>query len=224
MPTYFDKDNLARVQDVLNVLLEAPYFYREDDPELFGFLRRHRAEVTRFFEELFGWDLAVDGRCARLVKRRWHNRALRPSQHDVFDLTRRDDCLAFLLVLEHHEHLLERDNIDSADGALPRFTFGELFAFARERLREELGPAAPDDDRVRRLLRDLMPTLLRYRFVRELPADAEERAGLADDPDLTIYDSLPALHLYDVRALGPRALARALAEPEAEPAAAQVAP
>lgn len=212
MPTYFDKDNLGRIQDVLNVLLEAPFFYREDDPELFAFLRKHRAEVARFFEELFGWDLAVDARGARLYKRRWHNRALRPTQHDVFDLTRRDDCLAFLLVLEHHEHLLERDNIGPDEATLPRFTFGELFGYARDRLREELAGAPPDDEAVRRLLRGLMPDLLRFRFLREVSAEGEDRDGVIGDPDLTIYESLPALHLYDVRALGPRALARAFAE------------
>jgi hypothetical protein len=219
MPTYFDKDNLARVRDVLNVLVEAPYFYRQDDPELFGFLRKHKAEVTRFFQELYGWDLHVDATAARLYKPRWHNRALRPTQHDVFDLTRRDDCLAFLLVLEHHEHLLERDNVGADEAALPRFTFGELFAYARDRLREVVGDGAPDDDAVRRLLHGLMPHLLRYRFLRELAADGEDRDRVADDPDLRIYESLPALHLYDVRAIAPHALARALAaDPAAEAA------
>lgn len=215
MPTYFEKDNQARVRDVLNVLVEAPYFYREDDADLFGFLRKHRAEIARFFEEMFGWELHVDATAARLYKSRWHNRALRPTQHDVFDLTRRDDCLAFLLVLEHHEHLLERDNVGADETVLPRFTFGELFAYARDRLRTELGEAAPDDDAVRKLLHGLMPDLIRYRFLRELPADAEDRDRVGDDADLRIYESLPALHLYDVRAIGPHALARALAaDPE----------
>lgn len=219
MPTYFEKDNQARVRDVLNVLVEAPYFYREDDPDLFGFLRKHRAEIARFFQEMFGWELHVDATAARLYKARWHNRALRPTQHDVFDLTRRDDCLAFLLVLEHHEHLLERDNVGADEAALPRFTFGELFAYARDRLRAELGDAAPDDDALRKLLRGLMPDLLRYRFLRELAADAEDQVRIDDDPDLRIYESLPALHLYDVRAIGPHALARVLAADSVEEAA-----
>ena len=218
MPTYFEKDNLGRVRDVLNVLVEAPYFYRDDDPELFAYLRKHRAEVARCFQELFGWELHVDATAARLYKARWHNRALRPTQHDVFDLTRRDDCLAFLLVLEHHEHLLERNNLGGDDATLPRFTFGELFAYARDRLRAVLGAAAPDDEGVRKLLHGLMPALLRYRFVRELAADTEDRDRIAGDPDLRIYESLPALHLYDVRALGPHALARTLASEPAEAA------
>lgn len=218
MPTYFEKDNQARVRDVLNVLVEAPYFYKEDDPDLFAFLRKHRAEVARFFQEMFGWELHVDATAARLYKARWHNRALRPTQHDVFDLTRRDDCLAFLLVLEHHEHLLERDNVGADDAALPRFTFGELVVYARDRLSAELGDAAPDDDAVRKLLRGLMPDLVRYRFLRELVPDAEDQGRIEDDSDLRIYESLPALHLYDIRAIGPHALARALAT-DAEEAA-----
>src|SRR5687767_9180038 len=40
----------ARVQDVLNVLVEAPFFYPSDDPDLFAYLRRHREPIGRFFE------------------------------------------------------------------------------------------------------------------------------------------------------------------------------
>jgi hypothetical protein len=203
----------TRVQAVLNALVEAPFFYREDDPDLFAFLRRYRADFARFYEELYDWRLVVDTRCARLYKTRWHNRALKPSQHDVFDLTRRDDCLAFLLVLEFYERLLDERNVDPDDPDPVRFEFGELFAFARERLRAELLEQAPDDDGVRKLLRNLMPILLRYRFLREIPPDRDERDGL--DRDRFIYECLPGLHHYDVRALGESAL-RAAARPGGE--------
>jgi hypothetical protein len=189
----------ARVQAVLNVLVEAPFFYRDDDPELFAFLRRHKAEFVRFYDELYDWRLVVDTRAARLYKTRWHNRALKPSQHDVFDLTRRDDCLAFLLVLEFYEHLLEDRNVDVDDPEPVRFEFGELFAFARGRLGAELGEGAPDDGGVRNLLRRIVPVLLRYRFLREVTPDREERIGL--EPDRLLYECLPALHHYDVRVL-----------------------
>jgi hypothetical protein len=215
---YFDRIGpRARVQAVLNVLVEAPFFFREDDPDLFAFLRRHRAEFARFYDELYDWRLVVDARCARLYKTRWHNRALKPSQHDVFDLTRRDECLAFLLVLEFYERLLDERNVDPDDPEPLRFEFGELFAFARERLREELGGDTPDDDGVRKLLRGLMPTLLRYRFVREIPPDREERIGL--ERDRYLYECLPALHHYDVRVLGQAALRDVLrAAPDADAA------
>ncbi len=211
MGAYFDKLNGPRVTAVLNVLGEAPFFYREDDAELFQFLRRNRAEFHRFFEELYGWELFVDARTARLYKERWHNRALRPSQHDVFDLTRRDDCLAFLLLLEFHGRLLEAHNLAGDDAESPRFLFGELFDFARTRMAEELGAEPPTDDEVRRLLRGLWPTLERYRFVRAVARD-EDGADAGDDrdEDRVLYEALPALYHYDIRRLGPAALARAL--------------
>jgi len=215
MTTYFEKLNSARVTSVLNALIEAPYFYRDDDPDLFGFLRRNRAEFDRFYRELYDWELVVDGRTARLYKARWHNRALRPTQHDVFDLTRRADCLGFLLVLEFYERLLEQSNLASDDAESPRFAFGELFEFARARLHEELaqrGSPPPDDDEVRKMLRGLWPALVRFRFVREIPRDD---GAPADDDDHVLYEALPALHHYDVRKLAPGALARAF-DPGAE--------
>jgi len=196
----------AQIPRVLNVLVEAPFFYREDDPDLFHFLRRHRAAFGRFYSELYGWELVVEERMARLYKTRWHNRALKPSQHDVFDLTRRDDCLSFLLVLEFHEHLLDERNASVDDPEPLLFRFGELFEFSRRRLTEELGPAAPDDDGVRKLLRRLMPVLLRYRFLRELPPESGERPAV--ERDEWLYQCMPALHSYDVRALSPEALSR----------------
>jgi len=219
MATFFDKLNGDRVTAALNVLGEAPFFYREDDPELFAFVRRNRAELTRFFAELYGWELLVDARTARLYKERWHNRALRPSQHDVFDLTRRDDCLAFLLLLEFHARLLEQHNLAGDDAESPRFLFGELFGFARDRLAEELGNAAPGDEEVRGLLRGLWPTLERYRFVRPVARGGAGDADGGRDEDQVLYEALPALHHYDLRRLGPAALARALGVVDA-PAAA----
>lgn len=219
MGAYFDKLNGPRVTAVLNVLGESPFFYREDDPELFQFLRRSRAEFARFYEELYDWELFVDGRTARLYKERWHNRALRPSQHDVFDLTRRGDCLAFLLLLEFHATLLERHNLGGDEAQSPRFSFGELFDFARSRLGEELAAEAPGDEELRRILRGLWPTLERYRFVREVARDEEGCAASEDlDEDRVLYEALPALHHYDLRRLGPGALARAFGA-DAEPSA-----
>lgn len=225
MATYFDKLNGPRVTAVLNVLGEAPFFYREDDAELFQFLRRNKAEFTRFYEELFGWELIVDSRTARVYKEQWHNRALRPSQRDIFDLTRRDDCLAFLLLLEFHTRLLEQHNLAGDDAESPRFLFGELFDFARSRLGEELGSRAPDDDEVRRILRGVWPVLERFRFVRAVAKDGsidgDDRGddGEAEDSggDHVLYEALPALHHYDTRKLAPAALARTLGAEEYVP-------
>jgi Protein of unknown function (DUF2398) len=215
--SYFEHLAGARVQAVLNCLVESTFFYREDDAELFQFLRRHRAEFARFFAETFGWELIVDARSARLYKERWHNPALRPGQRDAFNLTRRDDCLAFLLVLEFYQGLTEQQNLAADDALSPRFAFGELFAFARDRMREELRDGAPDDDQVRRLLRGLWPALERYRFVREVAATADERGEIDDDH--VLYEALPALNHYDLRLLAPGTLDRVLGAADADPEA-----
>jgi hypothetical protein len=193
------------VQAILNLLGEAPFFYRQDDPEAFAFLRRNRAEFDRFYRELYGWELLVDGATARVYKDRWYNRALRPSQRDAFDPSRRLDCIGFLLLLEFYERLLEASNLGPADEPVPRFTFGELFAHTRDRL-AQLGGAALTDDEVRRMLRQLMPMLERYRFVREVPRDRDDE--VADER--VLYEALPGLYHYDPRRLAPEVVARAL--------------
>ena len=203
--TYFDKLNRPRVQAVLNLLGEAPFFYRHDDAEAFAFLRRNRAEFERFFRELYGWELLVDAATARVYKDRWYNRELKPSQRDAFDPTRRLDCVGFLLLLEFYERLLEATNRGPTELPAPRFAFGDLFVHARDRL-AQLGGAVVGDDEVRRMLRQLMPMLERYRFVREVPRERDDE--VADER--VLYEALPGLYHYDPRRLAPEVVARAL--------------
>lgn len=205
--TYFDKLNNDKVRRINNVLLESPFFYRDDDEDLFLYLRRNKAAFKSMFDAHFGFELVVEPRCARLLKSRWCNRAIKPSQHDVFDLTRRDDCIAFLLVLEFYEHLLEQQNLSVDDAEPPRFYFGDLFEFVRERFTEEQADDAPDDAQLKKSLRRLVERLLRYRFLRELAPDADDHI----DRDNLIYECLPGLYCYDVRRLGQRPLAQFLA-------------
>jgi hypothetical protein len=76
-----------------------------------------------------------------------------------------------------------------------------------------LGDGAPGEVEVRKLLRGLVPTLLRYRLLRELeppPGDP------SIDRENLIYECLPGLRCYDVRALGPQALASFIGETDAE--------
>lgn len=214
--SYFEKINQERARRVTNVLVEAPFFYRDDDEDLFLFLRRNRAAFQRFFDECFGWELVVESRCARVLKSSWQNPALRPSQHDVFNLTRRDDCVSFLLVLEFYEHLLEEQNLSIDDPDPPRFYFGSLFEFARERYAEELGEATPEDAAVRKSLRRVVDILLRYRFLRELAPEPDDRVEAGN----LIYECLPGLYCYDFRRLGPQALARFLGAEATEEATA----
>ena len=63
---------------------------------------------------------------------------------------------------------------------------------------------APDE--VRRMLRQLMPMLERYRFVREVPRERDDE--VADER--VLYEALPGLYHYDPRRLAPEVVARAL--------------
>ena len=209
--SYFDKINRAKAQRVTNVLVESPFFYREDDEDLFLFLRRNRAAFQAFFEDCFDWELLVEPRCARVIKTRWHNPAIKPSQRDVFNFTTRNECIGFLLVLEYYEHLLDEQNLSIDDPEPPRFYFGSLFDFARERMGEELGEV--NDASVKRILRRVIDALLRYRFLRELAPEADD----AVNRDNLIYECLPGLYCYDIRRLGPAPLARFLGAGEELP-------
>src|SRR5437870_9095072 len=78
------KIGTERAQRVLNVLLESPFFYRDDDIDLFGLLRRRQALFQEFFEVFFGWELYVDPQMARLIKPKTFNPQLKPRQRHVF--------------------------------------------------------------------------------------------------------------------------------------------
>lgn len=201
--SYFDKLNQYKVRRVTNVLVESPFFYRSDDEDLFLYLRRNQSPFRTFFKECFDWELVVESRCARVIKQHWHNPALKLSQRDVFNLSTRDDCIGFLLILEYYEHLLDQQNLSIDDPEPPRFYFGTLFTFASERMAEELSEQVPDEAGIKKILRRVMEQLIRFRFLRELPRATDDVV----DRDNLIYECLPGLYSYDIRRLGPKALA-----------------
>ncbi len=195
-----DEVNRETVRRALNVLTEAPYFYREDDPVLFQDLRRRRAAFEDFFKRYFGWDLIVDTRCARLLKRGRENPALRDSEHDAFRLTRRNQCLVFALLLEYFELEGRRTNWDVERDPPLRFFHNEFYEHTRRRFRELLGDRAPDDAALRREIQDTWNTLKHYRFIRYIPptpAEANEEPAREGE----LYEFLPAIYFYDTRTL-----------------------
>lgn len=188
--SFFEGMQAARTQRVLNVLCEAPFFYVEDDPELFGYMRRHRVELARFFVEAFDWQLVVDDSVAHLHKARWHNDAITKKQRGTFEPTRPGECIALIVLLDLHERL-------RAEGEpRPRVSMGVLLQHASQRLTElGLGDRF-DESALRGLYRDLVPTLMRHRLVRELAGHDGART----------YELLPGLGLYDPRALSDEAI------------------
>ena len=156
-----------RVRAVLNVMVESPYFYSSDDQDLFFFLKRHRREFTEFFKVFYGWTLLMDSKCARVYKADWYNPAISPAARTMFNFTRRDECLAFMMLLEFYEHQLEENGMTVEDKDNLRFRFGDLLGHVHRRFGECLSGKKEtySEDFVRaKILRPIMPELERYRF------------------------------------------------------------
>jgi hypothetical protein len=194
-----DRRGRDRVRAVLNVLTESTFFYREDDPDLFFFLRRNQAAVRELFENYFGWRLYVDRQCARLIKERQYNEAVLPSQRALFDLRRRDECLLFAVLLEFHEEEGQRQGVTPDDDRQLRFLLADFVAFAIRRFREELAEQMPPEGRIFEATRPLFEQLQRHRFVRlvdkkQAEAGDELPAGMGEH---LLYEFLPGLRCYD---------------------------
>jgi hypothetical protein len=159
----------------------------------------------------------VDGKCARVYKNRWYNDRVSEANRDVFGFTKRDECIAFMLLLEFFEHQLEENSLTIEDDNL-RFRFGDLLGYVHRRF-SELYPdraTACTEEFVRAsILRPIIPELVKYRFLTELPRPKDLR-----DADDTIYEAMPALYHYNAtrlsRPVAPPAVEGAVSDVEAE--------
>lgn len=200
-----------RVQEVLNILLESPYFYPQDNDNAFRFLSRYHHEFARFFTDHFGWELFVDVKCARVYKPKWYNESITPSNRELFNFSRRDECIAFMLLLEFFEHKLEVESITVDDKDNLRFKFGELLEYTVQRFHELYPGNAHDyaEESVRaKIVRPIMPQLEKHRFLKKILPPKDE---LVEEED-TIYEALPALYHYNVSRLSRPVEAAAAAE------------
>jgi hypothetical protein len=189
-----------RVQPVLNILLESPYFYPQDNDDAFRFLSRYKHEFTRFFSDHFGWELIIDSKCARVYKPLWHNEAITPANRELFTFSKRDECIAFMLLLEFFEHKLEVESITVDDHENLRFRFGELLLYMVQRFHELYSQNTADytEETVRaKIVRPIMPQLEKHRFLAKIIPPKDELIGEED----TIYEALPALYHYNVTRL-----------------------
>ena len=189
----------SKVKALLNILLESPYFYKTDNSDLFLFLLRYQKEFGVFFETYFGWSFIADAKCARVYKPQWYNERITPSNRDLFNFTKRDECIAFMLVLEFFEMKLEEESVGIDDPDNLRFRFGDLLDFERRRFQETF-PESVDsygDEDVRRILRQIMPQLERYRFLLKIRPPDDEFITQED----IIYECLPALWHYNATAV-----------------------
>ena len=187
-----------KVQGVTNYLVESPYFYKTDHENLFFFLRRHQKEFTAFFEKFFGWTLYVDSKCARVYKDRWHNEAITPSMRELFNFTRRDECIAFMLLLEFFETQIDIQGVTVDEKDNLRFRYGDPLEHVHCRMGELFQDsekqAAYSEEQVRaRVLGAIMPRLEKYRFLAKITPPKEGEVNRLD----TIYEALPALYHYN---------------------------
>lgn len=187
-----------RVHQVTNVLVESPYFYKSDNENLFYFLRRHQKEIAQFFAKYFNWELYVDGKCARVYKDRWYNEAINPSRRDLFNFTRRDECIAFMLLLEFFEQQIDIQGVTVDEKENLRFRYGDLLEHVHVRIHELFEDADKakryTEDYVRaRVLGAVMDRLERYRFLLRIPPPRDSEVTRED----TIYECLPALYHYN---------------------------
>jgi hypothetical protein len=198
-----------KVRAVLNIMVESPYFYCDDHPDLFFFLKRHRQEFGEFFTTFYGWTLLMDSKCARAYKAEWHNTAIALSSRTLFSFTKRDECLAFMMILEFYEHQLEENGMTVEDKENLRFRFGDLLTHVQRRFALCFPDTAPSplggakaspytEEYVRaKILKPILPELERYRFLKRIAPPDDLTAS---DDDL-IYEALPALYHYNANAL-----------------------
>ena len=154
----------------------------------------YRQAFAAFFEKMFGWTLVVDAKCIRLYKPKWYNEAITSANRDLFGFTRRDSCVGFLLLLEFFEREAREQGVTTEDRENLRFRFGDWLEYSAARFRQ-LFPDKEEnytDEKVRQILREIMPSLERYRFLRKIRPSADESVGEAE----TIYEALPALWHY----------------------------
>ena len=196
------KIGTERAQRILNVLLEAPFFYRDDDVDLFGLLRRRQSLFQEFFEVFFGWELYVDQQMARLIKRKTFNPQLKPSQRHVFRISGRHQYVLFTLLLEFYQHQADEQNVDLEREPEVRFVLADFVEFAFKRYREELGSGMPEEAFILGEMRSLFKKLEHHRFI-----DLAETTGIVTEEGLSagftregassvLYGMLPGLRCY----------------------------
>ena len=149
--------------------------------------------------DLVDRTLVADGKCVRLYKPKWFNEAITVPNRDMFGFTRRDECVGFLLLLEFFERESREQGVTADDRDNLRFRFGDWLECAAARFRE-LFPErreAYSDEKVRIVLRGIMPSLERYRLIRKVRPSADESVNESE----TIYEALPAMWHYQAAQL-----------------------
>ena len=199
---------VERAKAILNILLESPFFYRDDNLDLFETLRRRKSVFADFVESFFGWELYVDNHVARLVKPKVFNSELKPTQRHIFRLSGRHEFILFVLLLEFHQRQADEQNIDLEKSDEVRFVLGDYFEFVFQRYRDESACEEPvTEEKIFETCRVLFKKLEQFRFiaVRQKQGRVKEQGlkyGFTDKgKDDVMYALLPGLRCYRAEAL-----------------------
>lgn len=194
-----DRKSRDRVVACLNHLTESTFFYPEDEPDIFQFLRRNQAGFRQILESWFGWRLYVDEQVARIIKERQYTQHLKHDARALFDLRRRDECLLFALLIEFHELERQRQGLAPDDDRMLRFLYADFLDFAVQRAKEELANDAPAPEALHAAAKPLFEQLSTHRFIRFIksePRDADEHIIL-DLEEQLLYEFRPGIRCYD---------------------------
>ena len=204
----FARVGAPRAKEIINFLIESPFFYRDDNLDLFEALRRRKSVFADFFEEFFGWELYVDSQVARIIKPKTHNSVLNPTQRHIFRLSGRHEYVMFVLLLEFHQLQADEQNLDLESCDEVRFVLGDFNDFVFSRYRKTLSDEnSISDDKLFDHCRNLFQKLERFRFI-----SVREKQGRAADDGLRVgfsetgkhdvlYALLPGLRCYRAEAL-----------------------
>ncbi|MDA1016114.1 MAG: DUF2398 family protein [Planctomycetota bacterium] len=161
----FARVGLEKTRRILNVLTEAPFFYRTDDVDLFGVLRRSAELFEDFFDSLFGWRLHVDSQLARLIKPVTCNPRLTPRQRHVFRIGGRHEYVILTLLLEFHQMQADQQNLTLDECDEVCFVLADFIEFVFSRYQEELADDSPSEERLLETMRTLFGKLEQHRFL-----------------------------------------------------------
>ncbi len=161
----FSRVGPEKARRILNVLTEAPFFYRSDDVDLFGVLRRNVDVFEGFFATLFGWQLHVDAQLARVIKPVTCNPRLTPRQRHIFRISGRHEYIVLTLLLEFHQLQADQQNLNLDECDEVCFVLADFIEFVFSRYQEELGEDSPTEDRLLDTMRSLFGKLEQHRFL-----------------------------------------------------------
>jgi hypothetical protein len=214
----FSRVGVDQARRVLAALLESPFFYRSDDPDLFGVLARNRNAFTDFFSVCFGWSLYVDAYTARVIRTTTGNRALSPKERQLFQWSGREEQVMFMLLLEFQEAEADRQNVDWSENDVLRFVLADYVEFAFKRYGETLNLDNRLESRLLNAAKELFRKLEEFRMLRRLEGVRGVDEFATEAREKAVYECLPGLRCYRAEAVETSGLLRvySTADEEAE--------